>query len=224
VRGVQRRSFGATGVLEEAGTETRKGKMEMAKRKRAASRESRDGKLEEPFPSSPTRKPRYSLKVVNAETGKTWYLNTYALYAMVKIFDALTDGLDIEVDKDCAICGDYELTSPELKEIMGYVMTKEEEAWELPQPYKGNVERFLGKVAPVVEKPAAEKPERVVRTKTVKSRDKEGLVTIQQVCEELGIEPRIARGIMRKLKVEKPEGGWAWPADQVEAIKEKLKS
>jgi hypothetical protein len=48
---------------------------------------------------------------------------------------------------------------------------------------------------------------------------KEGMVTIQQICAELKIEPSDARAALRKGKFEKPGAGWSWKPDDPELKK-----
>lgn len=52
--------------------------------------------------------------------------------------------------------------------------------------------------------------------------DREGKVTIGDIAEELGMEAREARAILRSLKLEKPPGGWLFDPTEVDAVKEKL--
>lgn len=51
---------------------------------------------------------------------------------------------------------------------------------------------------------------------------KDGLISIGEICESIGMNPRDARKILRG-KVEKPDVGWAWPKGEVDAIKKVLK-
>lgn len=68
------------------------------------------------------------------------------------------------------------------------------------------------------EKPTPPKPT------TKKKVSRKGLVDMHVIASELGISPKEARGILRKLKIPKPPQGWAFPADEVDGIKVKIKS
>jgi hypothetical protein len=67
------------------------------------------------------------------------------------------------------------------------------------------------------EKP---KKKKVVRRKA-KKMNTEGMISIGQICEELGIDPKKARAKLRS-KMEKPECGWKWQPEEVNKIKELL--
>lgn len=54
--------------------------------------------------------------------------------------------------------------------------------------------------------------------------DRSGLVSANDIAVELGVEGRIVRGVLRGLKLTKPEGGWAWKPDEAEEIKKKIKA
>ena len=60
------------------------------------------------------------------------------------------------------------------------------------------------------------------RTKTRAPVSRDGLVSIGDICDEIGMNPRDARKILRN-KVEKPDAGWAWTPKDAEAIKALLK-
>lgn len=47
--------------------------------------------------------------------------------------------------------------------------------------------------------------------------NKDGMVTLPQLCEEFGVEPKTARRKLR-AKMSKPDAGWVWPKDEVNAI------
>ena len=53
-------------------------------------------------------------------------------------------------------------------------------------------------------------------------RSRKGMVLIGQLAEELGMSPRVCRGVLSDLGIPKPERGWAWDtraeADKVKAL------
>lgn len=194
--------------------------MEVGKRKQART-ENEDktrGALEPAWSSSPSRNPRYVLYCDNYENGRQYIVNSYSLYAIRKIFDALVGENEIEpspLDPDRTMTfGDIDIRSDEMDEILAHVYTPDEEAWELPVPYPSDIEAFLtgrrmskrvdGDVA------AAPKGERTKREpKPVKERvDRTGKITVQQLADEEGIDPRDARAALRKAGTPKPDGGW----------------
>lgn len=73
-------------------------------------------------------------------------------------------------------------------------------------------------VREAIDQARAERKERLVRPKV----DREGKVTISDIAEELDMEPREARAILRSLKIEKPLGGWLFDPTEVEVIKQHL--
>lgn len=75
--------------------------------------------------------------------------------------------------------------------------------------------------AEVHEAIASARAERRVRLERPKV-DREGKVTISDIAEELDMEPREARAILRSLKIEKPLGGWLFDPTEVEVIKQHL--
>jgi len=52
--------------------------------------------------------------------------------------------------------------------------------------------------------------------------DKTGLVSANDIATELKVEGREVRGVLRSLKLEKPEHGWAWDKKTAEDIKTKV--
>lgn len=53
----------------------------------------------------------------------------------------------------------------------------------------------------------------------------EGMVTLAAICEELGVESRIARRKLRGSDIEKPAGSWAWEegSKEIQKVKDLLK-
>lgn len=69
---------------------------------------------------------------------------------------------------------------------------------------------------------AQERSERKARKETTAKIDRSGKVTISEIAEELDMEPKDARAILRALKIEKPLGGWLFDPAEVDTIKEQL--
>lgn len=178
--------------------------------------------LEEPWSSSPRRPPRYVLYCTNHESERQYIVNSYALYAIRKIFDALVGDNEVEpssLDPDHTMTfGDIDIRSDQMDAILAHVYTKEEEAWELSIPYPTDIDNFLHgqRMSKTLEQRDASggviKAERKVREpKPVKEKiDRSQFITVQSLAEDIGIDPRDARAALRKAKIEKPSIGWMW--------------
>lgn len=102
-----------------------------------------------------------------------------------------------------------------LREVMQHEYSLAEVAWDLPMPYPRlaqawRVRRSWTDLRTVEQK---------VRRGTPRA-SRAGMVTVQNIAEELGIKPRDARGALRKAKMAKPVQGWAWKPDDVALIRE----
>jgi hypothetical protein len=196
-------------------------------RKRQGTEESARGNqgLETPWSSSPTKPPRYVLTCHNLETERTYVVNSYACYAIKKILDTIIDDREYHAGGGIIEVGDINIRSYQLGDILAHTYTKAEEAWELPSPYPEQIERFLN--GPRMSKSliAADRNERgeLPHVTSKPKVDRTGLISIGQLCEEEGVEPRLARAELRKKKIEKPSAGWCWPADKVDNIRKIIK-
>ena len=174
--------------------------------------------LEEPFTSAPRRNARYVLYCNNHDSERQYVVNSYARYAIRKIFDALVGENEIDpspLDPDRTMTfGDIDIRSEQMDEILAHVYTSEEEAWELPAPYPTDIDNFLhgARMSKALDDPTKPKPERAPREpKPVKERiDRSQFITVQSLAEDIGIDPRDARAALRKAKIEKPSIGWMW--------------
>ena len=95
---------------------------------------------------------------------------------------------------------------------------------EAPQPVpKNSREDSAGGKAPQKKKPRKAKKNK--EKKKEKTQKDENLVTLKGICEELGVEGRIARRKLRGSDIEKPEGQWAWPVghEDIDRVKELIK-
>lgn len=192
-------------------------------------------RLPEPFPSSPIRPPRFVLYCTNHENERQYIVNAYSLYAARKLFDTLVGENEIEpspLDPDRTMTfGDIDIKSDQMDQILAHVYTKDEEEWVLPSPYPGDIDAFLhgrrmskrldGEEGPKRVNGTGDNPQQVKREAKPKI-DRTGKITVQQLAEEIGIDPRDARAALRKAKIEKPAGGWlgdeAWAKDIKEVL------
>lgn len=171
--------------------------------------------LEPAWTSSPRRNARYGLTCINHDSDRQYVINSYGLYAIRKIYDALTDGHTVEPSKlepSRVMCfGDIDIRSDEMPQILAHKYTKAEEAWDLPSPYPEQIASFLNGPRMSRElqhrddgtpKPVREKIERKPRI------DRSQFITVQSIAADIGIDPRDARAALRKAKIDKPIGGW----------------
>lgn len=100
---------------------------------------------------------------------------------------------------------------------------------ELREPESGYVARLLGapsKSRPAVEPPAprperAARPERTPRERTPRTPRTpraEGLVTLAELCEQIGMDPKDARGLLRRGPFTKGSSGWAWSEGEAREV------
>lgn len=189
-------------------------------------------KLKPPFPSSPSRPAVCDIKVTHAERDMMHVHSFGALYSAKKMVDALIgDSEYTEINETCIKTDlGIKIKSDQLSDIMKHKYTAEEKEWELPNPYPRMVQLFRGEsykpedkhlpkkaVMPTrVDKP--EKAERVPRKPKP-----DGMITIQDLCAEMKLDPGKARAALRKSNTPKPEHGWAWEKKDVDAIKKIIK-
>jgi hypothetical protein len=210
--------------------------MEMARRKQRADKGKgetssdiipRSG-LEDAWSSSPTKPPRYVLYCYNHESERQYIVNSYGLYAIRKIFDALTEGQEIEpspLDPDHTMTfGNIDIKSDQMQQILDHQYSKTEEEWQLPVPYPNDISAFLhgARMRTDVSDPDAPKPVKESRAPKESKVDRSQFITVQQLAEEAKIDPRDARAALRKAKVEKPSGGWLGDEAWAKGIREIL--
>lgn len=185
----------------------------------------RDG-LEEPFGSAPKHSGRFVLYC--SRRGQTDCDEVHifaAAYAARKWMELViqTDEWVLEGRTYLRTKSGIIIRGDTVAEAWEHVYTREEDLWDMPQPYLSQALHFralaTGIVKPRHDTSIASKERRAPRTPRA-SRD--GLVTIGAIAAELEVTPRELRGYLRKWKVEKPMAGWAWKAEEAEAIKERL--
>ena len=178
--------------------------------------------LEPAWPAAPSRNPRFVLYCVNHENGKQYVVNSYACYAAKKIVDYILDGDEYEfspLTHGTIGVREIDIRSDQMQEILDHKYTPEEEAWQLPTPYPENIMRFMTGKKKLDDTPSAPVKPAAPRQKI----DRTGKTSIQELCDELKVEPRDARAALRKAKIEKPAGGWIFDADQLDKIRAIIK-
>lgn len=122
--------------------------------------------------------------------------------------------------------------SPEAQARVDAMMKKAQEAADAERKYfdkpKGmTVEEWEAHLKSKEEAKAAEKASRESNKaerapRESKKRLREGKVSVAQIAQEMGILPRVARGMLRDAEWKKPEGGWVYdPTDtkSIDAVK-----
>lgn len=170
-------------------------------------------------PSSPTSPPRYNLSITG-RNGAITGLGSLELYPLSWLFGYLSNGREVNwVSPTCVRLNDeIELRSDYLEDIAEYEMRGDEKLWHPEEPYASQWARLASGEAPAVKAPRKEreaKPERPQKGKPTGE-----VVTLADLCAELGIEGGKARQKLRVKNIAKP---YAWTKDEVNAIKEILK-
>jgi hypothetical protein len=176
--------------------------------------------------------------------------NFHAAYAAKDFLERIIDGQDykwlrddtILLENGTRIKGERDT---DLERAIEYSPTARETEWEPTVPAVSYINSFLGRSRIILDRSGeiehvtpneARKRERIAPTATPrkqisdeekvarkKAKAKDGsYVTISQICEELGHEARVCRGLLRKFKLTKPPHGWAWPPSEAEDIKKRL--
>jgi len=203
-------------------------------------------KLPAPFPSSPTRPPKWHLYFYK-DNHLAFSQNFCERYPALILVDLVMK------DRTYAWTNDFEIItnddlSPQitirsdskdtLDDIMSHTLTNKESQWYYTQPITSWVANLRGETVSAsmniytntdkkrLHKSADSAPKRK-RTKSSSRKRRAPLnasdVTLAMICDELNIQPRDARKKLRSSKTPKPEAGWVWPAEEADAIKEILK-
>lgn len=192
--------------------------------------------LPKPFPSSPAIKPQHVLKITKTDDPNVLLvLGFAAAYSAVAFIGECCNhkmGKLKWKDKDTVILpGDLLMSSDTIEDLFEYELSKEENDFELPEPYSTHAKNILEGKPFTTSQPNTERAERPKRESREPSAPREprtpkpsrdGLVTLATICEEIGIEPRDARMILRKKFANKPDAGWAWPDNVANDIRKLL--
>jgi hypothetical protein len=190
--------------------------------------------LEPPYASAPLRPSKHFL-YINKDQGFLG-IGFAATYAAKKFVDillgddeiSLTRGLSGKEDTIVSSTG-IKIRCDEIMDIINYKYSEREKEWVLSDYGSDSSTAALNfrhssvteradrtKESPSEPKIKAEKKEKPEKV------NKEGLISIAQIAEELKMEPRDARVILRKMKVPKPGIGWLWTKLEVDDIKKLL--
>lgn len=126
---------------------------------------------------------------------------------------------------------DYEPTGPEIewrdeqteKHVLQFKYGSSEYAKAKPDndDEPEELDDDLPKHAPAARAARKEKREKVVKEKKPKI-DTSGMVSANDIAKKLKVEGREVRGVLRAMKLEKPEHGWSWSKDEAAKIEEKV--
>lgn len=222
----------------------------MARRKRDTNKGSqvvdKVSGLAPPFPAHPTRPTRFAVyckQPASAPAGqsRTLIMTFYADYAAKKFIEEVLQGaafkwlpantkLGYTIPNTLVTEDDVEIRIPhndDLERLIEHEYSPQEAEWELPEQIVKQVVVFKRAFsdAELVEAVAGERPPKAKREpKPEKPKiDRTGKVSVGEIAEQMGIDPRDARASLRKQKLEKPAGGWMWAQDQVDEIKAIIK-
>lgn len=106
--------------------------------------------------------------------------------------------------------GSLTIRANNLEDIIEYEPTRKEREWDMPK----NAIRYAKRIRDMNTKQPREEPKQGGSIKKV-----DGHMTISQICSDLKIEPRIARGILRKNKINKPYA-WKDPTPIIKLLKD----
>lgn len=190
--------------------------------------------IEPPYPSSPSRPPRFCFYLRRGDRQQAHPV--YATYAAKKIFDHLTRNQSFKWAQPDEVITDggthIRLVGmagrAALETVVEYEPTPKEAEWELGDSERNRLDSML---VDFVERAAPEQTERppvAGRTKRDPKPERaprpvrDGLVSVGTIAQELGLNPREARGILRSLKLSKPDAGWAWPAAEAASVKARI--
>jgi hypothetical protein len=189
----------------------------------------------DPFASSPAKPPKCSLRFEWPDLDKMQIRTFRGLWGAKLLYDYLTEFKAVRwLTQNKLVVNEtgMVITSPELEQIVEYELKKDEQQYQWTEPFLSEITAFKNRTTVKSSRgndrqlPDSEKrKERSPREKKerVSRPSKEGLVSIGDIAQQLEIEPRIARGILRDSKTPKPDAGWAWPKNEVDGIKAIIK-
>lgn len=189
--------------------------------------------LDPPFGAAPYRPNEHFLYISKGDNFMG--VGFGATYSARKFLDVLLQDDELSLTRGISGKEDTVVSSSgiiiradNIMDIINYKYEGREEEWELNEDGNSGsarqAERFRSSSGIRVERteesstegephPKREKKEKAPRP------SKEGLISIGQVAEDLKMEARDCRAILRKMKVEKPACGWAWSKTDVDDIK-----
>jgi hypothetical protein len=221
--------------------------MEVARSKRrtVGSEEVAEGrrKLDAWATANPRRPASHVVRAEHVDHPNKLVILTFAIvWAAKKCVDQLLEGEEYRwLDKHTIMTpSGKKIKSEQLEEIIEYDYSKEEQEWDFPpSDTKLAIQLFLAKPKTQEERAAEikERNERLgltgtsvevkaprVKKEKVPRASREGLTSVADICEEIGMDPPDARAILRKKKIEKPAQGWVGDENWAREIRKVLEA
>lgn len=153
--------------------------------------------------SGPINAPRFGF--TTRKLGKLDACVFYAKFAAKKFLDLMIEDDEVEwvSDKELHTDNDLQITGEDLRKIFNYKIKYNEER------YHSFDEEALRRIA-IMRSDDPAKPFVAGETHSKRRRvSRKGMTLMKTIAEEVGMTPRVARGILRGV-MKKPEQGWAW--------------
>jgi hypothetical protein len=178
-----------------------------------------DLKLKNWVPSSPTSPPKYNINITT-QHGAITGLGSLELYPLSWLFTYLSNDREVRwVSSTHVMLGDISVHSEHLEDIAEYTLKGDEKLWHPQEPYASQWARIAsGQAITVKREPKKEREPKVERPS--KEKPTGDVITLADLCSELGIDGSKARQKLRAKNIAKP---YAWNKDEAEAIKKILK-
>lgn len=188
--------------------------------------------LENPWPSSPKHPPRFNVTISGSPHMPFLATGVRTMYAAKYLVSIIIDDREWRwKDEKTIVCDDgITIRSDHLEEIVEYKMTATERKWLPNSPTfeewhsiasgKAPQERARKPKATTSDEPT---PKKTKPVSTGPKPSKDGLITVGEIAQQLGLDPKQCRIALRKSKIEKPAAGWAWPPAEVDAVKATIK-
>lgn len=167
--------------------------------------------------------------------GRFIFQNFHSAYAARVFLDTIISGVPMKWTKENEVLLENGMTirsegKDQLADALEHTLAGPEVQWQAPEPYPRIWLSFIGKRPFVIANPhqtpaktkrRQQSPDEK-RTKAVAKVRSGDHITISQIADELKTEPRVLRALLRKLNIDKPDHGWAWPPSEATRIKSRL--
>lgn len=181
--------------------------------------------------------------------GRFLFQSFHSAYAAKHFLDIMISGVELKWLADDKVLLENGMVikserREQLADALEYTPTPTELQWRAPEPYPYTWAAFLGKrrlempdgnytmpkhlhptgtlETPPVTKERKRPSDQERRARAVAKVRTGDHVTIAQIAEELKTEPRVLRSLLRRLAIDKPAHGWAWPPSEATRIRGKL--
>lgn len=192
--------------------------------------------MEAAFPSSPTRPPKWGIRI-HGRNMQNWHFAFAATYAARHFLEAIMAQTKFKwVSNEELEIQDPELTVTceqpmGLDTIMEYKLTTQEAAYTLPTPYPQQIAQMLGRSYFAAGRPGADEPVTTAATPAkrarkpsssetpAKPRHPDGLIPLEALTKD----PKRARNQLRAANFPKPASGkWLFTEEEAAAARKVL--